>query len=49
MKQKLAIMTFGMGVGAAGAYVMYNQYKSGNLGKMLNKVEKKASNMIDNM
>lgn len=49
MKKTLAVMAFGMGVGAAGSYLMYNQYKNGNLGKLLNKVEKKASDMIDNM
>lgn len=49
MKKTLAVMALGMGVGAAGSYVMYNQYKNGNLSKLLNKVEKKASDMIDNM
>ena len=49
MKKALAAMALGVGVGAAGSYAVYTQCKNGNFSKLLNKVEKKATDMIDNM
>ena len=40
MKKALGMMAIGMGMGA-GAVIMYDQYKSGNLQKMVNKAEKR--------
>ena len=48
MKKALGMMAIGMGMGA-GAVIMYDAYKSGNLQKILNKAEKKMDNMLDNM
>jgi len=48
MKKALGMMAIGMGMGA-GAVIMYDQYKSGNLQKIVNKAEKKMGNMLDNM
>lgn len=48
MKKALGMMVLGMGMGA-GAVAMYDQYKSGNLGKLVNKAEKKVDKMLDNM
>ena len=48
MKKTLGMMAIGMGMGAAG-YFMYDQYKSGNLQKFVNKAEKKMDKMLDNM
>ena len=48
MKKALGMMALGMGMGA-GAYALYDQYKSGNLKKMVNKAEKKVDKMLDNM
>lgn len=49
MKKALAAMAAGVGVGAAGSFFIYSQYKNGNMQKMLNKVEKKADEMMNNM
>ena len=48
MKKALGMMAVGMGMGA-GAVIMYDQYKSGNLQKFVNKAEKKMDKMLDNM
>jgi hypothetical protein len=48
MKKALGMMALGMGVGA-GAVALYDQYKSGNLQKLVNKAEKKVDKMLDNM
>ena len=48
MKKTLGMMAIGMGMGA-GAVIMYDSYKSGNLQKMVNKAEKKMDKMLDNM
>ena len=48
MKKALGMMAIGMGMGA-GAVIMYDQYKSGNLQKIMNKAEKKVDQMLDNM
>ena len=48
MKKALGMMAVGMGMGA-GAVIMYDQYKAGNLQKLVNKAEKKMDKMLDNM
>lgn len=48
MKKALGMMALGIGVGA-GAYAMYDQYKSGNLSKMIKKAEKGVNKMVDNL
>ena len=48
MKKALGMMALGMGVGA-GAVALYDQYKSGNLQRLMNKAEKKVDKMLDNM
>ena len=45
MKKALGMMAVGMGMGA-GAVIMYDSYKSGNLHKMVNKAEKKMDQML---
>ena len=45
MKNALSMLAIGMGMGA-GAVIMYDQYKSGNLQKLVNKAEKKMDNML---
>ena len=48
MKKALGMMAIGMGMGA-GAVIMYDQYKSGNLQKMVNKAGDKMDKMLSNM
>ena len=48
MKKALGMMAIGMGMGA-GAVIMYDQYKSGNLQKIVNKAENKMDKMLGNM
>lgn len=48
MKKALSMMVIGMGMGA-GAVIMYDQYKSGNLQKLVNKTGKEVTKMLDNM
>ena len=48
MKKALGMMAIGMGMGA-GAVIMYDQYKSGNLQKMVKKTGKEVTKMLDNM
>ena len=48
MKKALSMMALGIGVGA-GAVAMYDQYKSGNLGKTMKKAGKEVTKMLDNM
>ena len=48
MKKTLGMMALGMGMGAAGMF-MYDQYKSGNLQKLVNKAENKVDKMLNNM
>lgn len=48
MKKTLGMMVLGAGMGA-GAMYMYDQYKSGNLPKMVKKAGKEVSKMLDNM
>ncbi len=48
MKKALSMMVLGIGMGA-GAVAMYDQYKSGNLGKTLKKTGKEVTKMLDNM
>lgn len=48
MKKALSMMVLGIGVGA-GAVAMYDQYKSGNLGKAIKKTGKEVTKMLDNM
>lgn len=49
MKKALAAMAAGVGVGAAGSFFIYTQYKNGNMQKMINKVGNKAGEMMNNM
>ena len=42
------MLLLGMGMGA-GAYALYDQYKTGNLEKLVNKAEKKVDKMLNNM
>lgn len=51
MKKTLGMMVLGAGIGA-GAVAMYDQYKSGNLSKMVKKVGKAGKDitkMIDDL
>ncbi|MBP3634997.1 MAG: hypothetical protein J6J17_00870 [Bacilli bacterium] len=48
MKKALGMMVLGAGMGA-GAVFMYDQYKSGKLGKMVSKAGKEVTKMLDNM
>ncbi len=48
MKKALSMMILGASMGA-GAVVMYDQYKSGNLKKMVSKAGKEVNKMLDNM
>lgn len=48
MKKALGMMVLGVGMGA-GFVCMYDQYKSGNLGKMVKKAGKEVTKMIDDL
>lgn len=48
MKKALSMMVLGASMGA-GAVFMYDQYKSGKLGKMVSKAGKEVTKMLDNM
>ncbi len=48
MKKTLGMMALGIGVGA-GMVAMYDQYKSGKLGKFMKKTGKEVTKMLDNM
>lgn len=48
MKKALSMMAMGIGMGV-GMVVMYDQYKSGNLGKAMKKTGEEVTKMLDNM
>ena len=47
MKKYLAAVMFGMASGVAGSYIMYTEYKNGNLSKMINKANNKVQNVMN--
>ena len=47
MKKMMAAMAFGMAAGIGGSDLMYVEYKSGKLAKMLDMVGNKAKNAAD--
>lgn len=49
MKKVVASMALGMVSGMAGSYIMYREYKKGNLPKMLNNAMKETNKVVSKL